>query len=89
MLSLHTNAATLSAQNSIGRTQHSLSTSMTRLSTGYRINSAMDDAAGLQIASRLKAQSAGMTVALRSFTNTSPRSRAYTAGRFVLSAPGN
>ena len=47
MLSLHTNNAALSAQNSIGRTQENLSTSMTRLSTGYRINSAMDDAAGL------------------------------------------
>jgi flagellin len=45
MLSLHTNAAALSAQNSIGRTQSGLSTSMTRLSTGFRINSAMDDAA--------------------------------------------
>ncbi|HTD03287.1 MAG TPA: Lateral flagellin, partial [Undibacterium sp.] len=44
MLSLHTNAAALSAQNSIGSTQSRLSTSMTRLSTGFRINSAMDDA---------------------------------------------
>ena len=50
MLSLHTNNAALSAQSSISRTQSNLSTSMTRLSTGFRINSAMDDAAGLQIA---------------------------------------
>jgi flagellin len=70
MLSLHTNAATLSAQNSIGRTQTSLSTSMTRLSTGYRINSAMDDAAGLQIATRLKAQTSGMAVAMRNTQNS-------------------
>ncbi|NML63339.1 Lateral flagellin [Massilia sp. RP-1-19] len=70
MLSLHTNSATLSAQNSIGRTQHSLSTSMTRLSTGYRINSAMDDAAGLQIATRLKAQTSGMAVAMRNTQNS-------------------
>ncbi len=70
MLSLHTNNAALSAQNSISRTQSSLSTSMTRLSTGYRINSAMDDAAGLQIASRLKAQTAGMTVAMRNTQNS-------------------
>ena len=62
MLSLHTNVAALSAQNSISKTQQNLSTSQTRLSTGYRINSAMDDAAGLQIASRLKAQTSGMTV---------------------------
>ncbi|MEG1118538.1 MAG: Lateral flagellin, partial [Janthinobacterium sp.] len=64
MLSLHTNAASLSAQNSITNTQSKLSTSMTRLSTGFRINSAMDDAAGLQIATRLKAQTSGMTVAM-------------------------
>ena len=70
MLSLHTNAATLSAQNSLGRTQSSLSTSMTRLSTGYRINSAMDDAAGLQIATRLKAQTSGMAVAMRNTQNS-------------------
>ena len=70
MLSLHTNNAALSAQNSIGRTQHSLSTSMTRLSTGYRINSAMDDAAGLQIATRLKAQTSGMAVAMRNTQNS-------------------
>ncbi|MGX4643492.1 flagellin N-terminal helical domain-containing protein [Massilia sp. SYSU DXS3249] len=70
MLSLHTNAASLSAQNSIGRTQNSLSTSMTRLSTGFRINSAMDDAAGLQIATRLKAQTSGMAVAMRNTQNS-------------------
>jgi len=70
MLSLHTNAASLSAQNSLTRTQSALSTSMTRLSTGYRINSSMDDAAGLQIATRLKAQSSGMAVAMRNTQNS-------------------
>lgn len=69
MLSLHTNNAALSAQSSISRTQSNLSTSMTRLSTGFRINSAMDDAAGLQIATRLKAQSSGMAVAMRNTQN--------------------
>jgi flagellin len=43
---------------------------MTRLSTGYRINSAMDDAAGLQIATRLKAQTSGMAVAMRNTQNS-------------------
>lgn len=70
MLSLHTNAAALSAQNSIASTQKSLSTSQTRLSTGFRINSAMDDAAGLQIATRLKAQTSGMAVAMRNTQNS-------------------
>ncbi|MGV8869545.1 MAG: flagellin [Janthinobacterium svalbardensis] len=69
MLSLHTNSAALSAQNSISKTQQSLSTSMTRLSTGFRINSAMDDAAGLQIATRLKAQTSGMAMAMRNTQN--------------------
>jgi flagellin len=70
MLSLHTNAAALSAQNSLGNTQKALSTSMTRLSTGFRINSAADDAAGLQIATRLKAQTSGMAVAMRNTQNS-------------------
>lgn len=69
MLSLNTNNAALSAQNSLNRTNSELSTSMTRLSTGYRINSAKDDAAGLQIASRLKAQTSGMAVAMRNTQN--------------------
>ncbi|WP_317203710.1 flagellin [Janthinobacterium sp.] len=64
MLSLHTNNAALSAQSSIAKTQQTLSTSMTRLSTGFRINSSMDDAAGLQIATRLKAQTSGMGMAM-------------------------
>ncbi|RZT10013.1 flagellin [Duganella sp. CF402] len=70
MLSLHTNAAALSAQNSISRTQSALSTSQTRLSTGFRVNSAMDDAAGLQIATRLKAQTSGMAMAMRNTQNS-------------------
>ena len=70
MLSLRTNAASLSAQNAIAQNQKSLSTSMSRLSTGYRINSAMDDAAGLQTASRLKAQTSGMVVAMRNTQNS-------------------
>jgi len=69
MLSLHTNAAALSAQNSVGSTQKSLSSSMTRLGTGLRVNTAMDDAAGLQIATRLEAQTRGMAVAQRNTQN--------------------
>ncbi|MFT3857239.1 MAG: flagellin [Aquabacterium sp.] len=69
MLSLHTNAASLSTQNSLGTTQRALSNSMTRLGTGFRVNSAMDDAAGLQIATRLDAQSRGMAVAQRNTQN--------------------
>jgi flagellin len=70
MLSLHTNSATLSAQNSISRTNSRLSNSMTRLGTGFRVNSAMDDAAGLQIATRLRAQTSGMQTAMRNTQNS-------------------
>lgn len=69
MLSLHTNVASLSTQNALGSTQKALSSSMTRLGSGYRINSAMDDAAGLQIATRLNAQTRGMAVAQRNTQN--------------------
>jgi flagellin len=69
MLSLHTNFASLSAQVSLGKTQSALSTSQERLSTGFRINSSMDDAAGLQIATRLQAQTSGMAVAMRNTQN--------------------
>lgn len=69
MLSLHTNTASLSAQNAVGSTNKTLSTSLTRLSTGFRVNSAMDDAAGLQIATRLNAQTRGMAVAQRNTQN--------------------
>lgn len=69
MLSLHTNYASLSTQNALGSTQKTLTTSMSRLGTGFRINSAMDDAAGLQIATRMNAQSRGMAVAMRNTQN--------------------
>lgn len=69
MLSLQTNVASLTSQNSVGMTQKQLSTSMTRLGTGYRVNSAMDDAAGLQIATRLNAQTRGMAVAQKNTQN--------------------
>jgi flagellin len=72
MLSLHTNYASLSTQNALGSTQKTLTTSMSRLGTGFRINSAMDDAAGLQIATRMNAQSRGMAVAMRNTQNGIP-----------------
>ncbi|MGI4845346.1 MAG: flagellin [Janthinobacterium lividum] len=78
MLSLHTNNAALAAQNSLSQTQGKLTTSMTRLSTGFRVNSAMDDAAGLQIATRLKAQTSGMATAMRNTQNAT--SMIQTAG---------
>ncbi|MEC7940400.1 MAG: lateral flagellin LafA [Pseudomonadota bacterium] len=64
-LSMHTNYASLVTQNTLSNTNNMLNTAMERLSTGFRVNSAADDAAGLQIANRLEAQSRGMNVAMR------------------------
>jgi flagellin len=61
----NTNMASLSAQRALQSTNGSLSTSMQRLSTGLRINSAKDDAAGLAIAERMTSQVRGMSVASR------------------------
>ena len=69
MLSLHTNTSALNIQKNLANTQSRLSTSMTRLGTGLRINSAKDDAAGLQIATRLQAQTSGMKVAMQNTQN--------------------
>ncbi|WP_332706426.1 flagellin [Plesiomonas shigelloides] len=64
-LSVHTNQSSLTAQRSLASTQLSLNTSQQRLSTGLRINSAKDDAAGLQIANRMDSQTRGLSVAQR------------------------
>ncbi|WP_271411279.1 lateral flagellin LafA [Pseudomonas sp. Q1-7] len=64
-LSIHTNYSALTTQTNLNKTNSLLSTNQQRLGTGLRINSAADDAAGLQIATRLNAQSRGMDVAMR------------------------
>jgi flagellin len=63
--SINTNVNSLTAQRNAGMNSTSLSTSMQRLSSGLRINSAKDDAAGLAIATRMDAQYRGMNVAVR------------------------
>lgn len=62
---INTNLASLNAQRNVSTTQASLATSIQRLSTGLRVNSAKDDAAGLAIAERMNSQARGMSVALR------------------------
>jgi len=62
---INTNIASLNAQRNLGTSQMSLATSMQRLSSGLRINSAKDDAAGLAISERMNAQVRGMNVAVR------------------------
>ena len=64
-ITINTNIPTQQAQISLERAQNGMDTSMQRLATGYRINSAADDAAGLQISNRMTAQINGLTVAVR------------------------
>jgi len=64
-LSINTNLLSLNAQRNLSTSQMSLATSMQRLSSGLRINSAKDDAAGLAIAARMDAQIRGINVAVR------------------------
>jgi len=64
-LSIHTNYSALTTNTALNKSNNALSTNQQRLGTGLRINSAADDAAGLQIATRLNAQSRGMGVAMR------------------------
>ena len=62
---INTNIASLNAQRNLNMSQTSLATSMQRLSSGLRVNSAKDDAAGLAIAERMNTQVRGMNVAIR------------------------
>lgn len=64
-LTVNTNVASLNAQRNLGSSSSSLATSLERLSSGSRINSAKDDAAGLQIANRLTSQVNGLGVAVK------------------------
>ncbi|MBP5991047.1 flagellin [Piscinibacter sp.] len=62
---INTNVSSLNAQRNLNTSQSSLATSMQRLSSGLRVNSAKDDAAGLAIADRMNSQIRGINVAIR------------------------
>lgn len=62
---INTNVASLNAQRNLSSSQNDLNTSLQRLSSGLRINSAKDDAAGLAIATRFTSQIKGLDVAAR------------------------
>ena len=64
-MTINTNLVSMNAQRNASASQSSLATSMQRLSSGLRVNSAKDDAAGLAIAERMGAQVRGMNVAIR------------------------
>ncbi|MBA0177000.1 flagellin FliC, partial [Pectobacterium carotovorum] len=65
MASINTNIMSLVTQNNLNKSQSSLGTAIERLSSGLRINSAKDDAAGQAIANRMTAQVKGLTQAAR------------------------
>ncbi|AVF56321.1 B-type flagellin [Pseudomonas sp. URMO17WK12:I11] len=64
-LTVNTNITSLGVQKNLNRASEALGTSMSRLSSGLKINSAKDDAAGLQIANRLTSQIKGLSVAVK------------------------
>ena len=64
MLEINTNVASIIAQNAVSNTQNKINTSVQRLATGLRINSAQDDAAGLGIAARMTSQVNGINQAV-------------------------
>jgi len=65
MTVINTNTSSLIAKNAIGQNERAMSQAMTRLSTGSRINSARDDAAGLAISQRMSSQISGLNMAAR------------------------
>ncbi|MGB0893987.1 MAG: flagellin, partial [Parashewanella sp.] len=65
MISVNTNVTSMKAQGNLGKANMGVKTSMERLASGMRINSAKDDAAGLQISNRLTSQINGLGVAKR------------------------
>jgi flagellin len=64
-MTINTNVSSLNAQRNLTTSKESLAVSMQRLSSGLRVNSAKDDAAGLAIADRMNAQIRGINVAIR------------------------
>ena len=65
MTSILHNVGALNAQNGLTDSRSDMNTAMNRLSTGLRINSAADDAAGSAIASKMEAQTRSLAVAIR------------------------
>lgn len=64
-MKINTNIAAITASGHLNRTQDKITTSLERLSSGYRINKAADDAAGMAISSKMKAQIRGLQRASR------------------------
>jgi len=84
-MTINTNVSSLNAQRNTIATQNSLATSMQRLSSGLRVNSAKDDAAGLAIAERMNTQVRGMNVAIRNANDGISLAQVAEGGLAVMS----
>ena len=84
-MTINTNVNSLTAQRNTIATQNSLATSMQRLSSGLRVNSARDDAAGLAIADRMNTQVRGMNVAIRNANDGISLAQTAEGGLAVMS----
>lgn len=82
---INTNVASMNAQRNLDSSQNSLRTSLQRLSSGLRINSAKDDAAGLAIAENMSAQSRSMVVAMRNANDGISTAQTAEAGLSTIS----
>ncbi len=85
VMSINTNVNSLNAQRNAMATQSSLATSMQRLSSGLRVNSAKDDAAGLAVAERMNTQVRGMNVAIRNANDGISLAQTAEGGLAVMS----
>ena len=83
---INTNVASLNAQRNLNASQGALNNALQRLSSGLRINSAKDDAAGLAIAEKMHAQTRGMTVAMRNANDGISAAQTAEAGLSAISA---
>jgi flagellin len=81
---INTNIASINAQRNLDGSQSSLKTSLQRLSSGLRVNSARDDAAGLGIADKMNSQSRGMGVAIRNANDGISLSQTAEGGLSVM-----
>ncbi|MCL1824639.1 MAG: flagellin FliC [Betaproteobacteria bacterium] len=81
---INTNISSLNAQRNLNTSQGSLNTALQRLSSGLRVNSSKDDAAGLAVAEKMNAQARGMTVAMRNANDGLSLAQTAEAGMNVI-----
>ncbi|MCL1861482.1 MAG: flagellin FliC [Proteobacteria bacterium] len=81
---INTNIPSLNAQRNLNTSQGSLNTALQRLSSGLRVNSSKDDAAGLAVAEKMNAQARGMTVAMRNANDGLSLAQTAEAGMNVI-----